>query len=93
MKMIFCAFMVTSVIFNVFIVVKSFNTLNNHSKILSAIDAYTTEIKDYENGLLLIDNMESFNQTLFRFWDWGYTRILPKEDYEWIKPYIKEKQR
>jgi hypothetical protein len=33
--------------------------------------------------------MEDYNKTLFRFWDWGYKRIVPKEIYNRIKDYIK----
>ena len=31
---------------------------------------------------------EPYNKTLFRFWDWGYTRIVLPEVFEKIKPYI-----
>ena len=48
---------------------------------IDAVD--TREIVDY-------DDMESFEATLSRFWDWGYTRILPKDKYELIKPYIEK---
>ena len=34
-------------------------------------------------------DMEDVGKTLFRFWDWGFTRILPKDKFEMIKPYIK----
>lgn len=36
------------------------------------------------------NDVEPYGKTLFRLYDWGYTRILPKEKYEIIKPYIKE---
>ena len=32
---------------------------------------------------------ENYIKTFWRFWDWGYTRILPKDKFEIIKPYIK----
>jgi hypothetical protein len=32
--------------------------------------------------------MESYNKTLYRLWDWGYKRIVPKEIYDRIKDYI-----
>jgi hypothetical protein len=35
---------------------------------------------------------ESYEKTLFRLWDWGYTRILPKDKFEIIKPYIDRKE-
>lgn len=33
-------------------------------------------------------DMESYTATSMRIWDWGHTRILPKEKFEIIKPYI-----
>ena len=36
------------------------------------------------------DDMEPYLKTLFRLWDWGYKRILPKEKFELIKPYLKK---
>lgn len=35
------------------------------------------------------DDMEHYDRTLFRFWDWGYTRILPPDKFEIIKDYVK----
>ena len=43
-------------------------------------------------GLRLLNNIEDYNDTLYRWWDFGCKNILPKEDYEIIKPYIKEKR-
>ena len=88
--LIMVALMVTTVIYSAFLILKSDNSLDNHIKILRAIDAYIDETGDKENGLVMLRHMESLNATTNRFWDWGYTRILPKEDFEWIKPYIKE---
>lgn len=34
------------------------------------------------------DDMERYDETLFRIWDWGYTRILPADKFEIIKPFI-----
>lgn len=34
------------------------------------------------------DDLEEYNKTLFRMWDWGYTRILPPEKLEIILPYV-----
>ena len=35
------------------------------------------------------DDKEPYEATLFRLWDWGYSRILPKDKLEIIKPFIK----
>lgn len=32
-----------------------------------------------------------FDKTLWRLWDWGYEHILPSEDLEKIRPFIKER--
>lgn len=65
------------------------NTVENRTKIMYAIDAYMTEFDCPLKGLELLWQMEDFDKTLFRLWDWGYKNILPKEDFELIKPYLK----
>jgi hypothetical protein len=62
---------------------------DNQSKILDAIDYYTSDTLDFQTGIELLDAMEDYDDTLFRLWDWGYKRILPKQYFELIKPYIK----
>jgi hypothetical protein len=90
---VICLFaaMVAALLFMFFILVKNENTCKQRKKINKAIYHYrifcarekiTAEV-DY------VDN-ENYDKTLFRLWDWGCTRILPKEKYEIIKPYIKE---
>ena len=59
-------------------------------KILKAIKEY--ENMCYKHGEISnvdCENIENYDSTLFRIWDWGYTRILPKDKFEIIKPYIK----
>ena len=43
---------------------------------------------DLDDKNVSYDDMESDNKTLLRLWDWGYTRILPPEKFELIKPFI-----
>ena len=66
-------------------------TYENRCKIIDAILYYKIKCIDSEEEAL-VDNsdMESYDKTLYRLWDWGYTRILPEEKYEIIKPFIKE---
>ena len=47
-------------------------------------------LKKDEYNWVAVDwfDMEPYESTLYRIWDWGYTRILPPEKYEIIKPYI-----
>lgn len=35
-------------------------------------------------------DMESYNRTFRRLWDWGYKRILPRDKYLYIKQYIEK---
>ena len=91
METFLLAFVVTTLVYSTLLLIKSDNALRNQVKILNAIDAYADETGDCKNALFIMNRMESFSQTMWRLWDWGYTRILPKEDFEWIKPYIKEK--
>lgn len=66
-------------VFCVFMLVKNEITCKHRLKICKAIDRYRNpELVDY-------DDMESYDDTLFRLWDWGYTRILPKEKYALIR--------
>ena len=70
---------------------KNENTYKNRKKIFNAINAFAEENEAYRTALLLMHSMEDYTKTLWRWWDWGCTRILKKEDYELIKPYLEEK--
>ena len=74
-----------------YLVAKLENTAEKRWIILCAIDNYVIENDDTKKGLILFSSMESFVRTLFRLWDWGYENILPKEDFELVKPYLEEK--
>ena len=62
-------------------------------KIIDAIYRYNHDLLvEYDSGdpdLIEYDEMEDLDKTIIRFWDWGCTRILPKERYELVKRYIK----
>lgn len=80
----------------IFLIVLSFknqNTAKNQIKILNAITDYQNDCvkKDmYKEALnVTIQDKEDYDKTFWRLWDWGYTRILPEDKYEIIKPYIK----
>ena len=81
----------TLVLLHLFLI-KNEVTRNCRVIIVEAIEAY---LLDHINETTLVDfdDMESHNDTFSRFWDWGYTRILPKDKYELIKPYIKVVER
>ena len=59
-------------------------------KILIAVYRYSCFCLDSDiTPQVELDDVEDFNTTFNRFWDWGYKRILTKEKYEIIKEYIK----
>ena len=91
------ALLILGLIFAIMMVVKNNYTYSNHLTISDAIFEYRTyvcEHHDFSTGATPpyeVDwsDMESYKKTLYRLWDWGYTRILPPDKFEIIKPYIK----
>ena len=72
--------------------VKNARTFTMHRKLGDAIYRYHIACVmdgDFE-AVHKVDyhDMESYEATLFRLWDWGYSRILPKDKLEIIKPFI-----
>lgn len=72
-------------------VLKNNATLDAHYKIIDAIRDYNIACIDSGNLGDMVDfyEMESYDKTLWRLNDWGYTNILPKEKFELIESYIK----
>jgi hypothetical protein len=73
---------------------KSECTYQNQMKICDAIYRYQMHLIeegrfDEVRQNVTYDDMEDYDATLKRFWDWGYTRILPPEKFELIKPFIR----
>lgn len=69
---------------------KNKNTYENVAKINEAIYFYKIDcIKNGVSSIVDYGDQEDYDKTLWRLWDWGYTRILPKDKFEIIKPYIK----
>lgn len=73
--------------------IKNEVTCRNHLIICNAIYEYRVYL--IRNGMynpnnegVTLNDMEDYNVTLKRFWDWGYKRILPPEKFELIKPFI-----
>lgn len=76
-----------------YIYFKALNTLKQHNIVLKAIYNRSYSNGIYSNLILcseLVKRMESKKSTLFRLWDWGYKRILPKEDFVHIVGFIEE---
>lgn len=85
--------LIISMLFFTVLNLKNANTAKNQMRILNAITDYQNDCikKDmYKEALnVSIQDKEDYDKTLWRLWDWGYTRILPKDKFEIIKPYIK----
>lgn len=75
----------------IYMLIKNDNTFRVHMKITYAIYAYRMDcIKKKMQYTVDHSDVEEYETTLNRFWYWGYAKLLPKEKFELIKPYIKE---
>ena len=78
----------------VFFLFKNNNTYRNQGIIINAIHRYKQHELESATNILNLHysvnyyDMEPYEKTLFRFWDWGYENILPKDKFEIIKSYI-----
>jgi hypothetical protein len=86
--------LITTILYIFMMIVRCLVTYRNHDIIIDAMYAYHVDaIKrgkcEYEVNW---SDIEEFDDTFRRLWDWGYKNILPKEKYEIIKDYIKSKK-
>lgn len=86
-------FLIILLIFWLFIVIRIHVVFHKSDVIIEAIYQYKIHCIEKrmfsEMDSIRYSDMEKVGRTLLRFWDWGYTRILPKDKFEMIKPYIK----
>ena len=77
--------------FFILMLVKNDNALKNRGIIIEAIYEYNTIMiaSNKRRDKIKYADMESYDDTLYRWWDWGYENILPPDKFEIIKPYIK----
>ena len=89
--MAFCAYML----------IKNNNTFDKRCIILNLISKYRADILDNTFNWLETkpsdckvdyDDMEPYDKTLNRLWDWGYKRILPKEKFDILMKHFEEKE-
>ena len=80
----------------IFVSIRNDVAYRNRCKIIDAIYDYGIHLlidKDDQESLiktkLIYDKMESHNKTIMRFWDFGCKRILPKQEFDKIKDFIK----
>jgi hypothetical protein len=102
---IYLAAFILVLLIGVLALIKNEVTFKNSTLIDYAINLYITDMiekayeeacatgKDYDECYkpeVCFNDTEDYNATLKRLWDWGYTRILPPEKFEIIKPYIEK---
>lgn len=78
-----------ALLFLAVLVMKNDVTLDKRIKIIYAIRDYKLKcLNDNTSEEVDYSDMESYDSTLWRIWDWGNTRILPKEKYKIVEPFI-----
>lgn len=71
--------------------VKNQVTFMQHVRITNAIYNYHMDLinhRHFGEYEVHYEDEEDYDKTMWRLWDWGCTRILPKEKFEIIKPYL-----
>ena len=73
-----------------FMIAKRKNAYKQRSRIFCAMERYYSEkLHAGEEIKVFTSDLEEFDETLKRWWDWGCKRILPSDKFEIIKPYLK----
>ena len=90
MKEVAITILVSMLLLAIIVLIKNEVTYCQQMRLAKAIKEYQNMCREYGKiSDVDYDDMENYECTLFRLWDWGYTRILPKDKLEIIKPYIK----
>ena len=89
-------FVVVVLFIGLFMSIRNDVAYRNRCKIIDAIYDYGTYLLIDKDDLeapiktkLIYDKMESYHKTMIRFWDFGCKRILPKQEFDKIKDFIK----
>lgn len=84
--------LVLYLIYNIVLLIKNEVTFKHHERISVAIYRYMIHKLENNEFDYEVDcsDMESYDDTLNRLWDWGYTRILPPDKFEIIKPFLED---
>ena len=93
--MIFLVLYILFFVMAIIFLIKNFITYHWHTLIVDAIFWYHMSAesileREQREKLVCYNDLESYDATLFRFWDWGYKHILPKEKFVLLEPYIKK---
>ena len=82
------AFVIVLVI-GILFIGRLFCAFGSQTKITDAIFVYQMEcIRDGEPYEVVSEDAQSIDKTIWRFWDFGCKRILPREKYINVAPYI-----
>ena len=87
---------VVLLVITLFMSIRNEIAYRNRCKIIDAIYDYGTYLLIDKDDLeapiktkLIYGKMESYHKTMIRFWDFGCKRILPKQEFDKIKNFIK----
>ena len=91
-----CTIYCAALLFIVFMLVKHEIIRKNRLIISDAIHRYRMNViakHDFKNSFepkydVAFEDMEPYDKTFWRLWDWSYKRILPKDKFAIIEPYI-----
>lgn len=100
-SLIFLILGIVGIVLCVVGIIKTYNTHKNRDIIIHAIADYRFRMIDEHDWTspdpieyeVDYSDMEDYLETDCRWTDWGYTRILPPDKFEIIKPYIQDKKR
>lgn len=84
----------TLLVLSTFIYIRAEIAYRNQRIIADAVYHYSLDMIDKDMFMqreVCFDDIESFERTMFRLWDFGYTRLLSPEKFEIIRPYIKRR--
>ena len=96
LKILFIGLMIVcilGVIYCTIMLAKTEVTYRHLNMLLEATHAYNLDCIDrdaLDEMLNYFDIFPTYDSVLYRYFDWGYENILPKEVMEKIRPFIKE---
>lgn len=95
MREVVLGFLIALLAFTFFMLHKNDVTCRNQLIITGAIYRYRMHTLEQGSHIFLVgySDMESYESTLWRLWDFGYENILPKHLYEVIRPFIEEERK
>lgn len=72
------------------LICKNSNTYKVHCKLINAIYLYNMNLIEHYcfSDFINYDVIESYDRTLWRLWDWGYTQCVSPDVLKKLGPYI-----